>query len=69
MQVVPVVSNRLAACDYEALEEMMTPYVFDQIKKNLPHFTEKQREKLAIEMGDIALSYTDDIRIDNSKYL
>ena len=61
-------SNRLAACDYDALEEMVTPYVFSQIKKHLPYFTENQRQKLSLAIEDIAVSFIDDIQITDSEY-
>lgn len=64
-----VVSNRLATCDYEALEEMLTSDVFDQVKRNLPHFTESQRQLLARKIEEIVISFIYDLEITESEYI
>ncbi|XP_065202310.1 uncharacterized protein LOC135832767 [Planococcus citri] len=66
-QVVQIVSRKLASDDVDGLEDMMTSATLQEVKQNLPRFTESQRQELAIDQEDIYITASTDMIFQNDR--
>lgn len=57
IQALVYVSQELSKGNFEALEGLVTPPSLEEIKRNLSHFSLKQRLDLAVEKEDIFFSF------------
>lgn len=59
-----MVSNQMAEADLEALKDLVTTDVFDEIKTNLPKFSASQRQDLAFSNEELVYSFLDTISLN-----
>ena len=63
MQVVEIVSSRIAESNFEALKHLVTADVLQEIETNVPKFSVSQRQDIAIAPEELIYSFLDAITL------
>lgn len=59
-----IVSDKLAACDFDELQGLVTDDIIDQLRNVIVTWTEEQRAELRVVQDDMCKIYISDIQIE-----
>lgn len=63
-----MVSSRIAEANFEALKDLVTTDVLEEIKNNLPKFSVSQRQDLAFNDEELVYSFLDSISLNVGEF-